>query len=252
MSDHGSTRRAFGRGTIDSVLTFCLLEHLCLHDAFGKGVQPITARWLKQVDDVSRSVRAGKIEQVQWQKQAEALFAQVSLPDLLKFIDYQKLSANVQFREKGERSMRVRFPSVEGLPTGLAFGQQVFALKKNQSVVPHGHNNMATAFIILEGSFHGRHYDRIEDEKRHMIVKPTIDDTFRPGQYTTISDHKDNVHWFKAVTDRAFIFNIHVLNIDAQVKKGGRVYIDPDGEKISGGRIRAPRVTYKQAHEKYG
>ena len=36
MSDHALTRRAFGRGTIDSVLTFCLLEHLCLHDAFGK------------------------------------------------------------------------------------------------------------------------------------------------------------------------------------------------------------------------
>ena len=29
-----------------------------------------------------------------------------------------------------------------------------------------------------------------------------------------ISDHKDNVHWFKAESDTAFIFNVHVIGYD--------------------------------------
>ncbi len=85
-----------------------------------------------------------------------------------------------------------------------------------------------------------------------MIIKPTIDRGFAAGDYSTISDHKDNVHWFKARSDTAFIFNIHVLNIDPDNRKGGRVYVDPDGEKLSGGRIKAPILKSRDAHHKYG
>ena len=68
-------------------------------------------------------------------------------------------------------------------------------------MVPHGHNNMATAFIILKGDFHGRHYDRLEDEQDHVIIRSTIDKQFGPGGFSTISDFKDNVHWFKATSE---------------------------------------------------
>ena len=61
------------------------------------------------------------------------------------------------------------------MPTRLVFGHQLFALQKDRSVVPHGHDNMATAFLVLDGAFHGRHYDRLEDDKTHMILRPTID-----------------------------------------------------------------------------
>jgi hypothetical protein len=37
---------------------------------------------------------------------------------------------------------------------------------------------MATAFLILKGEFHGRHYDRVADEDEHMLIKPTIDRKF--------------------------------------------------------------------------
>ena len=85
--------------------------------------------------------------------------------DLSK-IDFDKLR-QVEFKDRGERSLRFKFPEVEGLPTDLVFGHQVFALQKGRSVAPHGHNNMATAFLILQGEFQGRHYDRLEDEAEH-------------------------------------------------------------------------------------
>jgi hypothetical protein len=93
-------------------------------------------------------------------KKVDSLFDNVDLTDTLKFLD---------FEAHGEHQVRTRelawakLPQVEGLPTNLVFGHQVFALAKDRSVVPHGHNNMATAFLILKGTFRGRHYDRLED-----------------------------------------------------------------------------------------
>ncbi len=85
-----------------------------------------------------------------------------------------------------------------------------------------------------------------------MIIKPTIDDQFKVGQYSTMSDHRDNIHWFKATSGTAFIFNIHVLNVNADVARTGRVYIDPFGEKLAHGLIKAKMLDHKQAYDKFG
>ena len=151
------------------------------------------------------------------------------------------------------RSLRFNFREIEGVPTKLSYGKQIFAFKKGRSVVPHGHNNMATAFLILKGDFHGRHYDRLEDEKEHLIIRPTIDREFHPGEYSSVTDFKDNVHWFLSKSEPAFVFNIHALNVNpGSEKRTGRVYVDPDGEKIQGGMIRARRINHDEAHKLYG
>ena len=62
---------------------------------------------------------------------------------------------------------------------------------------------------------------------------------------------KDNVHWFKATSETAFIFNIHVDGILPN-KRVGRVYIDPMGEKLSDGRIRARKISSEEVYRKYG
>jgi hypothetical protein len=54
-------------------------------------------------------------------------------------------------------------------------------------------------------------------------------------------------------TEGAFVFNIHVNNTDpANSKKPGRVYIDPLGEKVSGGLVKATKITYGKANQMYG
>ncbi len=245
------TRRNFNRGTLGSLLTFSLLETLFDADAFANEVKPITAKWLLDLHQRGIDLKDKKLTQVAWQQQVEELYKQVDLPALMQFIDFEKLTANMKFRERGERSLRPKFPAVEGLPTELVFGHQVFGLQRGRSVVPHGHDNMATAFLILQGDFHGRHYDRLQDEQDHMIVKPTIDQSFSVGGCSSISDNKDNVHWFKATSETGFIFNIHVLNVVAG-KRTGRVYMDPNGEPISGGRIRARKIKSAEAYKLYG
>lgn len=245
-------RRDFGKQTLGSLLTFSLLETLVSSDAMADEVKPIAARWLEEVNRMSKDLKGQKLKQTEWQEQVEKLFKQVDLAEFLTYVDFAKLTKDMKFRDKGERSFRAEFPEVEGLPTKLVFGHQMFALKKDRSVVPHGHENMATAFLVLQGEFEGKHYDRLEDHKDHMIIKPTIDRKFVPGEYSSISDFKDNVHWFKATTETGYIFNIHVLGVDPNVKKSGRVYIDPLGEKLSEGRIKAEKLKAKDAFAKYG
>lgn len=248
MSD--MTRRDFAQHTLASLVTVSLLETLFQRDAISDEVKPITAKWLAEINQMSLDVKGKKIRQVEWQQKVEELLTQVDMVDLLKFIDFDKLVQDVEFKDKGELSLRPKFPDVEGLPRELVYGTQVFALKKDRSVVPHGHDNMVTAFLILGGKFRGRLYDRLDDGPDWMIIKPTIDREFGVHEASTISDFKDNIHWFQAITDNSFIFNIHVMNV--KPGRTGRVYIDPRGETLSDGHIRAKRLKTEDAYRLFG
>lgn len=248
-----STRRRFTAEALSSLATFALFELISARDAVADPLKPTLARWLADVNQLARDLKGQKLEQTAWQAKIEELFARVELADLLRFIDFDRLTAGVVPPDNGARSLRFQFPKVEGVSDAVVFGKQIFALKEGRSVVPHGHDNMATAFLILGGTLHGRHYERLEDQKDHIVIEPTIDRAFEAGGCSTISDKKDNVHWFKATSDRAYIFNLHVLDIDPDgAAASGRVYLDPMGEKLSGNRVRARRIGYAEAHKLYG
>jgi hypothetical protein len=248
MSDF--TRREFSQQTLASLVTFSLLETLLQRDAFGDEIKPHASQWLAEINQMSLDVKGKKLQQTEWQQKVEELLTKVDLPDLFKFIEFEKLVKDVKFKDRGEVSLRPKFPAVEGLPKELVYGSQVFALPKGRSVVPHGHDNMVTAFLILGGKFRGRLYDRLEDGPDWMIIKPTIDREFGAHSASSISDEKDNVHWFQAVTETAYIFNIHVMSV--KPGKTGRVYVDPQGEKLSDGRIRAKRLKTEEAYRMFG
>ena len=246
-------RRTFTRHSLGSLLTFSMIETLCSHDLFAEKVKPITAKWLTRINQLALEVKDQQLLQTKWQEQVESLLGEVDLRDLLQLIDFDRLTKNLQYVDNGARSIRFKFPDNSSLPTKVAFGKQIFALKNNRSVVPHGHNNMTTAFLVLKGTFHGRHYDRIEDLEDHFIIRPTIDRSFNPGEHSSISDVKDNIHWFKCTSNKGFLFNIHVNDVTSDSNPlSRRVYLDPNGEKLSDGLVRAPRIRYKQAHQLYG
>jgi hypothetical protein len=248
-----ATRRAFGRKALETLTTVSLLECLAATRLFGQDVAPKVADWVKQLDQIGHELKDHKLQDVEFQKSLEDLYKKVDLQALLKTLDFERLAKEVEFPKVGAKSLPVAFNAVAGLPRELVFGRQMFAMTKGRSVVPHGHDNMATGFLVLKGTFRGRHWDRVEDNKDHYIIKPTIDHTFETGGCSTISDHKDNVHWFTAESDVGFIFNIHVVGYNAEnPKPGNRVYVDPLGEKLAGGLVKAPKITYGEANRKYG
>lgn len=248
-----TTRREFSKEALGTLLSFSLVDALFQCDAFAAEAKPITVKWLKDMNDLGIALKGETISQPQWQQRVESLLGEADVVSLLKIIDFEKLTKNLKFVDNGVRSLRFDFQQIEGMPKTLAYGKQIFAFKKDRSVVPHGHNNMATAFLILRGGFRGRHYDRVEDQSDHIIIRPTIDRKFGPGEYSTVTDFKDNIHWFKSESEPAFIFNIHALNVNpGSEKRTGRVYLDPQGEAIEGGLIRSRRIDHTEAHKLYG
>jgi hypothetical protein len=248
-----TSRRAFTREALRSLTAVALIEGLAAGRLFGRDVGPIVDDWLKRLDEIGRDLKDQKLKDVEFQESLEDLYRRVELPDLLRTLDFDRLASGVEFPEKGAKSLPVDFSKVSGLPRELVFGRQIFAMRKGRSVIPHGHDNMATGFLVLKGTFRGRHWDRVEDHDDHYLVRPTIDRAFEVGEFSTISDHKDNVHWFTAEGDVGFLFNIHVVGYNPEnPKSGGRVYVDPLGEKVSGGLVKAPKISFGQANRMYG
>ncbi len=248
-----STRRAFTRNALQSLTTLVLIEGLWSRRLLGNDVRPVVDDWFKELNTISRDVHEHRQKDTQFQESLERLYRRVDLTALLKTLDFDRLVAGASFPAKGARSLPVDFSHVGGLPVELAFGRQIFAMGKSRSVVPHGHDNMATGFLVLKGSFRGRHYDRLEDHSDHYIIRPTIDRKFQPGEFSTVSDHKDNVHWFTAESESGFIFNVHVVETNPENPlRPGRLYVDPMGEKLAGGLIKAPKITYGKANQLYG
>jgi len=248
-----TTRREFAHSALQSLTAFVLIEGLWSRRLLGNDVRPIVDAWFKELTTISQDVHEHRTKDTEFQRSLERLYQRVDMKALLETLDFDRLAPEVSFPAKGAKSLPVSFSHVGGLPVKLPFGGQIFAMQKGRSVVPHGHDNMATGFLVVKGNFRGRHYDRIEDHADHYVIRPTIDRQFRPGEFSTISDHQDNVHWFTAEDDTGFLFNIHVVETNPEnPKPPGRVYVDPMGEKLSGGLIKAPKISYGKVNQLYG
>jgi hypothetical protein len=248
-----TTRRELARDALSALTAVVLIEGLWSRRLLGADVRPIVGDWFQELETISRDVHEHRVKDVEFQQSLERLYRRVELSALLKAVDFDRLAAGASFPAKGARSLPVDFSRVGGLPVQLAFGRQIFAMGRGRSVVPHGHNNMATGFLILKGNFRGRHYDRVEDHADHYVIRPTIDRSFRPGEFSTISDHRDNVHWFTAESESGFIFNVHVMETNPENRnRPGRVYVDPEGQRLAGGLIKAPKLSYGKVNQLYG
>ncbi|ROZ78294.1 hypothetical protein [Ramlibacter sp. WS9] len=239
-----------------SLLTLALAGAVCRAHALGGNVKPLVRRWLHDMEGACAAVASGRMLQVEWQAMIGALLERVDMKDLLRAISFDQLAeraVRVPLPADHESVRRIYFDRKEGLPDSLHFSAYLFALKKGVSVVPHGHHNMVTMHMMLKGSAHARHFDRVSDDAESMVIRPTADKLIAPGEVTSISDDKDNIHWFKALTEPVFMFNIGVARVDPSKPFGDRDYVDPmGGEALGGGLVRARRLAKSQAYRLYG
>jgi hypothetical protein len=239
------------RSFVISILAAALIRAAGRADAFEGAVKSASKQWIEDLQAASRDLRSRKISQIDWQSRIQECLGKVDLKDLLAAIDYERLAAQVSFEENHET--QIRMPALDGqTPEQLGFGPYFFALKQGVSVVPHGHHNLVTLHMMLRGRAHGRHFDRVHDEPGHITIKPARDEVIGPGAVTTISDQRDNVHWFTALSGPVFMFNMQIGAIAPGLPVGGRDYLDPAGEKLAGGLIRARRLSQDEAYRLYG
>lgn len=247
------SRRDFARNMLGTIFSATLVSCLCEAQALKGSVKTHAHKWIFEMNQISLDLRASKIKPAEWQQQIESLLGRVDLPDLCKAIDYDRLAKSTRLFDDHETAEDVTFDEVKNLPAELSFAPYFYAMKRGAAIVPHGHRNMATMHMMLKGAAHGWHYDRLRDESEHLIIKPTKDKTLAPGDVSTISDERDNIHWFKAETEPVFMFNVGVYGLNPKAATTGREYIDPRrGENFKDGTIRVPLISGEEAYKIYG
>jgi len=244
-------RRELIQSLLGTVASYSLLETLFTRDAFSSAVRPITDRWVKDLNEMSRDLRAGRITPVQWQAKTAELYRRIETAELLAAIDFDKLTAGFEYPDLGVSTRRVEFPRLGGLPQDVAFLSKIFGMSRDRAIIPHGHKNMVSCHYVLKGELRLRQYDKVEETEHHMVIEPTVDEMARTGSFSSISDDRNNVHWLRATTGTAFTFDVLVL--DLKGKPADVNSIDPyAAEKVSGGRLRVRKLSVDEALHKYG
>jgi hypothetical protein len=216
-----------------------------------KPAAEILNHWAIELNEICNDLRTDKISQRIWQGQIDKLFARIELKELLNFIDFEKLIEGFEYPDLGVNTKVVNFPEMDGLPPELFFIKKIFGVKEGRSIIPHGQSNMVSAHLVLEGEFSLKHFDKIREEKKHLVIKPTIDKVISKGDYSNISDEKDNVHWFTARSKTAFTFDVIMTGLNRKQYDIQNIDIR-EGEKISDGLIRAEKIDVRTALKKYG
>ncbi|MCA9709239.1 MAG: hypothetical protein KDK70_25570 [Myxococcales bacterium] len=137
-------------------------------------------------------------------------------------------------------------------PADAGLRPRLFVLGTGRAIVPHGHHDMVSMHWVLHGEMHGRHYDRLDQSATFVRMRPTIDRVLRPGDATSISDQRDNVHWMVALRGPAISLGLVVSRLQGEGPQG-RVYVDPRAAVAEGDDVlRAPILSPSEARRRYG
>src|SRR5437763_10393 len=110
------TRRTFNHALLGTLAAYGLIETLFQHDAFGEAVKPVINKWLADLNDLSKSLKADhKLKDTEFQKKLEELYKRVELADLLKVLDLDRV-AKAKLPDNGARNTGIDLSKVEGLP----------------------------------------------------------------------------------------------------------------------------------------
>ena len=209
---------------------------------------------LAELDELSAALQRAEIDGVDWQLRARALLSGVAPDELRAALELDWASITARTQTAGRAELRLEPGELRGSPSSPRFRRKLFALGPGHAIVPHGHRNLVSAFLVLDGRVRGRHFDRLRDDPEAILIRPTEDRSFAPGDCAAISDRVDNVHWFTSLDAPALLFNVSVTlppRLHLRGVSTGRVYLDPEGEALEGGLIRAPRSTLSALRAKY-
>lgn len=248
------TRRQFNISVLSSLFTVSLVETLSSQELIAKPIQAVAKSWLVEVEEASRVMQKQQIKQSEWQNKIAEIFARVEQKDLLRAIDFDRLSRKLKLVGSHEGVIETNPPRSVGMPAELSFSTFIYGMKKGGTIPPHCHRNMTSMHMPIGGTSHGWHFDRVADEANHLIIQPTEDKALTLGEVTTVSDEKNNVHWFEATSDIAYMFNILVMDVNPAIKTGGRqFYVDAaHGDKVEGDKLRVKKLSSQEAYKIYG
>jgi len=213
--------------------------------------------FLRRVNDASRDLAA---QPTRWQDAVESAARNVDLDELRRSIHFDKLAPTLaQHDTQGGDSVVLK-------GVGVHCAAKLFCLRKGDAITPHGHRNMMSMHLVLAGELHVRHFEKVGDDRAsvpakdglapaggHLLLRPSIDRMSRPGDATSVSPARDNVHWFVAQSKTAYTFDCIVSDLAPAGYSYGIDLVDPAGaERLADGTLRARVIGWDESLRRYG
>src|SRR4051812_42793630 len=236
------------RELLRALTTVWLARAVRAADAAPPAMSEALRARLRKLHEASRALAHREMQPLQWQSAAAEFCDGIDVQELCRAADFDRVVARLPLLPRGT--------SAEGIDLldGQAFTPKIFAMAKGRAIIPHGHVNMVSQHLVLRGEMRGRHYQRLRDEDRHLVVRPTIDKVFRTGDFSSISDQRDNVHWFVTTSERAYTLDAIVDTLaPARPYRFHIDFVDPERATArSGGVLRMPRLDLDDCLQRYG
>jgi len=205
--------------------------------------------WMRRVGDLRDALREGEIDQRAWLAGVERANAAVPIQDLAAHLNLDSV------RRLPRSLSSFRDIAADGGATDDAF-IRVFGMRRGACLLPHVHNGMVSAHLVVSGAFHVRTHDRVRDLDDAVVLRPTRDEIVGVGGMVMMSDTQDNQHWLVAREDRSFTLDIAVFQLPhahgLEAKFENTLLVDPLQRPERDGTIVAPLLSFEAAMARFG
>ncbi len=253
-------RRGYLKKIAAAIAVYQLSNVTVVAEALATTLKPDFENWIRAVEIACLEVRDGKIKPTLWQTKMDRFHNRVPLEDVLRFTDLEKVLKveRAPMKEKVASIHEVPWPKLGAeSPAEIPFGHKLFIYRKGSVTPPHAHNHLVSAHMILKGKFRVRTFDRVQDTAKGMVIKATRDETMGVGSVITMSDYKDNVHWFEALEENSVTFDIPVPDIEPAKQYRhpaaayNQIFIDPTVPVRADGKLEAPIIPFAEALRRF-
>lgn len=210
-------------------------------------------RWIEGQRAIADDLKSGRVNGPEWAAEVRRLASEINVAEVHAALKRAEIGP-VRHGASNDPQMRnVWFRDAEGKRRRLGYATKLFEFSPTNVVTPHGHRHMASAHMVVEGSFRVRNFDRLGEEADALIVRPTRDEVIGLGAASAMCDEKDNVHWFVPRGGKsATTFDVIISGLDAGEDPYRIIAIDPlNATRLSGGRLRAPKIGFEAASRRY-
>jgi hypothetical protein len=242
-------------GAIEAVAVIQFLRLAAAKWAIAAPVASVFDRWVRGINELARDFNATTLTVVEWQKHIETLNETLPLEDLFAHIDFERLTPSLEALGSGEHYRQVIIPDINQ-PTSRVWSA-VYFVPKGDAIPPHGHTNLVTAHLILSGRLHTRTFDRVAEEPGRLFIRLTRDVHAGAGMTVSMSDDRDNVHWFVAEEGPAFTFDVGMLppirrSFTNLSDRDCRIYLDPSAAERADGTREAAVIDHSTSIARFG
>lgn len=254
-SEPDASRRSFLQGAGAGAV---LIAALAGSRAWAGGRPEPLARWAREMRDLNERLGRGELTVTDWQARIERLNTSVAVDDLVAWLDIDRLVREFRYPTRLADVADPILPADLVAPDARrTWFVRVFGMRRDGAIIPHVHNHMVSAHLVVSGAFHARTHDRMQDLDDAVVLKPSIDRRLARGEIISMSDRRDNAHWLIALEDRSLTFDVGVVDLAASwpyrlaANRYNMIFVDADAKPQVDGLVVAPVMSFEACAAKY-